>query len=161
ATEQAATAGGVVMQTFHHALNGYSLQATESAMSRLLDDPRVKYIQEDGVVHAFATQDNATWGLDRIDQRMLPPDQTYTYNANGAGVNVYVIDTGIHISHVEFEGRAAYAFTSVNDGFGAEDCHGHGTHVSGTIGGSTWGVAKNVNLFAVRVLDCGGSGTYE
>jgi len=165
ASEQAAQVGGQVGLTFRHALNGYVLQADEAAATQLLDDPRVEYIEQDGVVEASVEgetiQNGATWGLDRVDQRALPLDTKYTYNTNGAGVNVYVIDTGIRITHTELAGRAFHAFSSVSDGNGSNDCNGHGTHVSGTIGGTTWGVAKGVKLFAVRVLNCSGSGSYS
>jgi len=97
--------------------------------------------------------------LDRIDQQLLPLNNTYNYNNDGSGVSAYVIDTGIRITHTEFGGRATHGFDAVNDGYNGNDCHGHGTHVAGTIGGTNYGVAKNVQLIAVRVLNCSGSGT--
>jgi subtilisin family serine protease len=109
-------------------------------------------------MHAFTTQTGATWGLDRIDQRNRPLSGTFTYTNTGAGVKAYVIDTGIRFSHSQFGGRAVSGYDAV-DGGSADDCHGHGTHVSGTIGGSTYGVAKGVELVGVRVLNCSGSGS--
>ena len=152
--------GARVGRTFKHALRGYVLHAPAAVAQRVAEDPRVKYVEENGVVHAIGTQTGATWGIDRLDQRPLPLDQSYTYNANGSGVNAYIIDTGIRITHAEFGGRAFHGFSSITDGNGSNDCNGHGTHVAGTVGGSTYGVAKNVFLHAVRVLDCGGSGSY-
>jgi subtilisin family serine protease len=117
-------------------------------------------VQPDGVARVVGTvQPGATWGLDRIDQREPPLNSTYTYTPTGAGVNVYVIDTGIATGHPEFGGRAA----NVYDAYGGNgnDCHGHGTHVAGTVGGATYGVAKSVSLYGVRVLDCYGSGTWS
>jgi subtilisin family serine protease len=121
--------------------------------------PDVEYVQQNGVVKAIESQGGATWGIDRVDQRDLPLNKTYLYEATGQGVHAYIIDTGIRISHREFGGRADHAFDAVGDSMHGEDCHGHGTHVSGTVGGATFGVAKNVQLHAVRVLDCQGSGT--
>ena len=105
-------------------------------------------------------QTGATWGLDRTDQRGLPLSTTYSYNNTGSGVRAYIIDTGIRLNHTQFGGRASSGFDAV-DGGSADDCNGHGTHVAGTVGGSAYGVAKNVSLVAVRVLDCGGSGSWS
>ncbi|MBA3634274.1 MAG: S8 family serine peptidase [Acidobacteria bacterium] len=151
--------GGKIDRVFRHAVNGYSVEMNEEQVNALSRDPRVKYIEEDGEMYASATQTNATWGLDRVDQRDLPLNGTYTYNADGTGVRAYIIDTGIRASHNDFGGRVTSGYTAINDGNGTNDCNGHGTHVAGTTGGSVYGVAKNVTLVPVRVLDCQGSGT--
>jgi subtilisin family serine protease len=144
---------------YKSALKGFSANLSEKEALALAADPRVQYVEEDGVVTASATQTGATWGLDRIDQRDLPLNSTYVYNATGAGVKAYIIDTGINTAHVDFGGRAINGHDAVDGSLPAADCNGHGTHVAGTVGGTTWGVAKGVTLVAVRVLDCQGSGS--
>jgi subtilisin family serine protease len=141
------------------ALRGFAAFMSEEDAIALSKDPDVAYVEEDSVMEAIATQTNPPWGLDRIDERDLPRSGTYTYVTTGSNVNVYVIDTGIRRTHTQFGGRAFHAFTSINDGGGSNDCNGHGTHVAGTIGGSTYGVAKSARLHAVRVLSCSGSGS--
>jgi subtilisin family serine protease len=141
-------------------LNGFAGSMADAARDGLLRDARVARVEPDGIAYASTTQTGATWGIDRIDQRSLPLSGTYTYNASGSGVTAYIIDTGIRFAHSEFGGRARSGFDAV-DGGTADDCNGHGTHVAGTVGGTTYGVAKNVALVAVRVLDCGGSGTWS
>lgn len=157
-----ARANGVSPQyVYTHALNGFAGSMSDAARAGLLRDARVSRVETDGVAEAWTTQSNATWGLDRIDQRALPLSGTYTYTNTGSGVTAYIIDTGIEISHPDFGGRASVGYDAIGDGRNGIDCNGHGTHVSGTTGGNTWGVAKAVTLKAVRVLDCAGSGTWS
>jgi subtilisin family serine protease len=146
---------------YTHVLNGFAGSMSAAARSGLLRDARVQRVEPDGIATTQATQTNATWGIDRIDQRALPLNSTYTYSNTGSGVSAYIIDTGILVSHQVFGGRAVGGYTSINDGNGTNDCNGHGTHVAGTVGGTTWGVAKSVRLVAVRVLNCSGSGTWS
>jgi subtilisin family serine protease len=143
-------------------LNGFAGEISEAARNGLMRDHRVVRVEQDGVVTTTSTiQEDATWGLDRIDQRELPLDGTYVYNDEGSGVSVYIIDTGIYYSHNEFQGRAVFGFDAFSDNREGEDCNGHGTHVAGTVGGAEYGVAKDANLVAVRVLDCNGSGSFS
>lgn len=146
-------------QSYNTVLRGFAVQAGPTAINRLLRDPRVAYIEEDGEMRASASQSNATWGLDRVDQRNLPLNGSYNYAATAGNVSAYVIDTGILASHSQFGGRVQAGYSAINDGYGTSDCAGHGTHVAGTIGGSTYGLAKNVKLYPVRVLGCNGSGS--
>lgn len=141
------------------ALQGFAASMPLASVESLRKNPNVAYVEADQVVSIDASQSPATWGLDRIDQRNLPLNNTYTYNFTGSTVHAYIIDTGIRTTHSEFGGRAFKNFDSVGDGQNGNDCNGHGTHVAGTVGGSTYGVAKSVTLHAVRVLNCAGSGT--
>ena len=141
------------------ALRGFAAFTDDDDAIAMSLDPRVAYVEEDSIVMAVATQSNPpSWGLDRIAQRGMPLNGVYGYATTGAGVNVYVIDTGIRRTHTQFGGRARPGFTAVNDSRGSTDCNGHGTHVAGTIGASAYGVAKKATVFSVRVLGCDGSG---
>jgi subtilisin family serine protease len=139
------------------ALDGFSATLTEEQMIRLARDKRVKYVEPDQVITISGSQSNATWGIDRVDQRDLPLNKLYTWTATGDGVRAYIIDTGINYGHVEFGGRATFGF----DAFGGNgtDGNGHGTHVAGTVGGTVYGIAKEVKLIAIRVLNDSGSGS--
>jgi aqualysin 1 len=145
-------------RVYRSALHGYTARMTAAQASELRDDPSVAAVERDSIVTIADTQPSAPWGLDRVDQRDLPLSTTYTYTARGSGVTAYVVDTGIRFSHRDFGGRAVSGFDAI-DGGTADDCNGHGTHVSSTAGGGTYGVAKGVRLVAVRVLDCGGGGS--
>lgn len=172
------TYGGTRQQTWGEALKGFRLNADEPTAISMSGDSRVAFVEEDGKVsvdpvgtpdndpivmtdpyNGSGPQLNAPWGLDRIDQRYLPLTRTYTFAGTGQGVNAYVIDTGIYPSHADFKGRASAAYDALGEN--GLDCNGHGTHVAGTIGSSTFGVAKNVRLFGVRVLGCSGSGAWS
>ena len=155
----AAANGGTVRFTYQQALRGFAADLPDRAAAALARNPNVAYVEQDQVMHAFTTEANATWGIDRIDQHNLPLSTTYNYTNTGAGVTAYIIDTGIRFDHSEFGGRAVSGFDAVTSGGNAADCNGHGTHVSGTVGGATYGVAKGVRLVAVRVLGCSGSGS--
>lgn len=157
--ELAAAHRANVTYRYDAALKGFAARMSAQAAAAIANDPRVAYVEQDGEVLADATQSGATWGLDRIDQRNLPLDGIYTYNTTASNVHAYIIDTGILTSHSDFGGRASVGYDAIGDGQNGIDCNGHGTHVSGTVGGATYGVAKGVSLVAVRVLDCSGSGT--
>lgn len=157
ASEMAATYKGKLNHVYQDALNGFAVEMTEAEAETLSLDYRVEFVEEDGLVTVDATQTNATWGLDRIDQRNRPLNTTYVNNWTGSGVTAYIIDTGIRTTHSLFGGRASVHFDAL--GGNGQDCNGHGTHVAGTVGSSTYGVAKSVTLRAVRVLGCNGSGS--
>ena len=159
ADRRAKVSGARVERVFEHAIKGFSARMTRRQAEELAADPSILLVEEDQIITVDATEANATWGLDRIDQADLPLNTTYNYNTTAQTVHTYVLDTGIYFSHAEFGGRATFGFDSVKDGRNGVDCHGHGTHVAGTIGGTVYGVAKEVKLYAVRVLNCTGAGT--
>lgn len=158
ASELSTTHKGKVKHVYQNAINGFAVEMSEADAEALSQDFRVAYVEEDQIITLDATQANPpSWGIDRIDQRNRPLSLSYTFNWDGSGVRAYVIDTGIRTTHSQFGTRAQNSFDAFG-GTGA-DCNGHGTHVAGTIGGSTVGVAKNVQLRGVRVLNCSGSGS--
>lgn len=159
AMENARGHGAEVLFVYDSALNGFAARLPAQALNGLVHNPNVEYIEADQVMSIDTIQPGATWGLDRIDQHNLPLNGTYTYTPTGSGVTAYIIDTGIRISHTQFGGRASYGWDFVGNDSVASDCNGHGTHVAGTVGGGTYGVAKGVSLKAVRVLNCSGSGS--
>ncbi len=156
--------GGQVRFTYTSAVKGFAVTLPEAAAEAFLDamarNPNVDYVEVDKPVSGSqTTQSNATWSLDRSDQRDLPLSGSYSYAGNGAGVRAYVIDSGIRSTHTDFGGRVLPGYSVISDGYGTADCNGHGTHVAGSLGATTWGVAKGVSLVPVRVLACDGSGT--
>jgi subtilisin family serine protease len=153
--------GASPQYTYRHAIKGFSAKVSAGAAAALARHPGVRRVEADGIAEIVGTQPGATWGLDRLDQVSLPLSSTYTYNYTGAGVTAYIIDTGLRIDHTQFGNRASIGFDGIGDGQNGNDCHGHGTHVGGTVGGTVHGVAKNVQLIAVRVLGCGGSGSWS
>ncbi|MEU3917770.1 S8 family peptidase [Streptomyces sp. NPDC029004] len=156
---RAADLGVTPKLTYRSVLQGFSATMSGDKAAKLAADPRVAYVEQNATVRLNDTQANPTWGIDRIDQRDLPLSKSYTYKTTASNVNAYIIDTGIRTSHSEFGGRASVGTDTVGGGQNGQDCNGHGTHVAGTVGGRTYGVAKAVKLIAVRVLNCQGSGT--
>ncbi|MFV7499588.1 S8 family peptidase [Acinetobacter pittii] len=155
--------GGKVLQTYDAVFKGFAIYLPDVAGTAFVEamkkNPKVVSVENDTIMKVDATtQSNPDWGLDRIDQKNLPLDSAYSYLQTGSGTTAYIVDTGILSTHQQFSGRVLSGYTAISDGNGTSDCHGHGTHVAGTVGGSTYGVAKNVSLVPIRILGCDGSG---
>jgi subtilisin family serine protease len=159
ARKLAADAGSSVGYTYSHALKGFSARLSAQAAAALAQSPAVAYVEADQEFTLAGTQTGVAWGLDRIDQAALPLDGSFSYPTTGSGVHVYIIDSGIRHTHVEFGGRVVPAFSAIADGYGADGCHWHGTHVAGIVGGAIYGTAKDATLYSVRAYDCSGIGT--
>jgi subtilisin family serine protease len=158
--KQIAQMGGRTEKRFTHAINGLSVKIKHKDADQLRTEPNVLSVELDQPMFALDTQTpTPSWGLDRTDQRALPLSNSFTASAYGAGVDVYVVDTGVSTTHTDFSGRLRSGFSAINDGRGSNDCNGHGTHVAGTAAGTTYGVAKAASIIPVRVLDCAGSGS--
>jgi subtilisin family serine protease len=155
--------GAQLHHVYSTALKGFAATLPTAALPGIQNNPNVDYIEQDQTVSLVQVQveNQATWGLDRIDQADRPLDTLYHYNSAGSGVTAFIIDTGIRADHAEFTARLSPGYTAIADGRGTTDCNGHGTHVAGTVGGTAWGVAKQVALTPVRVLDCRGSGSWS
>jgi subtilisin family serine protease len=156
--------GGRLHHSYSHALKGFAATLPDAAVQALRQNPNVERIEQDATVslqQLVSPENQATWGIDRLDQVDLPLDTQYHFDRTGAGVYAFIIDSGLRTDHAEFAGRVLPGYSAIADGNGTNDCNGHGTHVSGTVGGTTWGVAKAVTLVPVRVLDCSGSGAWS
>ena len=149
---------GKLKHTYSAVMQGFAAELDSADVAALRADPDIALVEPDPVMRIAGAQSGATWGLDRIDQTSLPLNGSYVYGNDGAGVTVYILDTGINAGHVDFGGRAVSGLDAVTSGGAGADCNGHGTHVAGTVGSNTWGVAKAARLVGVRVLDCAGSG---
>lgn len=162
ANNAAASINAQVKRNYNSVIKASLIHANPNKISALANNPRVQFVEQDARVSIANVQSNPSWGLDRIDQRDLPLSGTYDDLDNtGSNIPVFIVDTGIYAAHSDFENRVTPGFTAISDGRGSNDCNGHGTHVAGTVGGKQFGVAKTVTLVPVRVLDCGGSGTYS
>lgn len=148
-----------LVRSFDRVLRGFVVKADSTALAALLADPRVAYVEQDGIATLDTIQTGATWGIDRVDRRLLPLDTWYTYDTTGAGVHAYVIDSGLNVTHNEFTGRVGGGADFI--GGGVNDCNGHGTHVAGTLGGTTYGIAKAVTIHPVRVFGCSGGSPWS
>ncbi len=156
--------GGQLLHTYSRAIKGFAANLPDAAVQAIRNNPNVSYVEQDQTVslkQVVSPQNQATWGLDRIDQADRPLDTQYHFTSTGAGVNAFIIDTGINPDHQEYTSRLRLGYNVIADTLGTIDCNGHGSHVAGTVGGTTTGVAKGVSLIPVRVLDCNGSGSWS